>query len=150
MKVTRDVVYDLLPTYFAGEASEDTRALIEEFFARDPELGHKAKRFRTLMAERLCAGGAPIEADRAKIVFDRARPRIKLRVAAAVWALGSVFPLGMAVFMGMDGHFSLRHPGAVIGAVFGAMALFTWLMSLSPHPEARYAAFSGSDERTAK
>ena len=28
MKITRDVVYDLLPGYFAGEASADTRALM--------------------------------------------------------------------------------------------------------------------------
>ena len=31
MKVTRDVVTDLLPLYLAGDASEDTRALVEKF-----------------------------------------------------------------------------------------------------------------------
>ena len=37
MNVTREVIYDLLPAYFAGEASADTRALVEEFFATDAE-----------------------------------------------------------------------------------------------------------------
>jgi hypothetical protein len=37
MNVTRDVINDLWPVYAAGEASADTRALIEEFLARDPE-----------------------------------------------------------------------------------------------------------------
>ena len=46
MNVTREVIYDLLPAYFAGEASADTRALVEEFFATDPELGRMAARFR--------------------------------------------------------------------------------------------------------
>ena len=33
MKITRDVIYDLLPGYFAGEVSADTRALVDEFLA---------------------------------------------------------------------------------------------------------------------
>jgi hypothetical protein len=36
MKVTRDVVSDLWPLYAAGEASADTRSLVEEFLAGDP------------------------------------------------------------------------------------------------------------------
>jgi anti-sigma factor RsiW len=38
MKVTREVIVDLLPLYLAGEASVDSRALIEEFLKQDPEL----------------------------------------------------------------------------------------------------------------
>lgn len=38
MTITRDVVMDLLPLYVAGEASADTRALVEEFLRQDPEL----------------------------------------------------------------------------------------------------------------
>lgn len=36
MTVTRDVVIDLLPVYMAGEASADTRKLVEEFIKKDP------------------------------------------------------------------------------------------------------------------
>jgi anti-sigma factor RsiW len=36
MNVTKDVVIDLLPAYLSGEASADTRALIEEVAAREP------------------------------------------------------------------------------------------------------------------
>jgi len=35
MKVTRDVVSDLWPVYESGEASADTKALVEEFLAQD-------------------------------------------------------------------------------------------------------------------
>ncbi len=36
MNVTRDVITDLLPVYFSGEASDDTCALVEDFFRADP------------------------------------------------------------------------------------------------------------------
>ncbi len=38
MEITRNVILDLLPLYVAGEASEDTRRLIEERMGTDPEL----------------------------------------------------------------------------------------------------------------
>ena len=37
MKVTRDVVMDLWPLYLAGEASQDSRDLIDEFLKQDKE-----------------------------------------------------------------------------------------------------------------
>lgn len=37
MKITREIISDLWPVYTAGEASPDTRALIEEFLQQDPE-----------------------------------------------------------------------------------------------------------------
>lgn len=37
MKITRDVITDLLPVYLAGEASPDTRDLVETFLKGDPE-----------------------------------------------------------------------------------------------------------------
>ncbi|VAW33216.1 hypothetical protein MNBD_CHLOROFLEXI01-4909 [hydrothermal vent metagenome] len=38
MKISRDVILDLLPVYLANEASDDTRALVEQFLADDPAL----------------------------------------------------------------------------------------------------------------
>lgn len=43
MNVTRDVVRDLLPAYFGGEATEDTRRLVEEFFRSDPDFERQAR-----------------------------------------------------------------------------------------------------------
>jgi hypothetical protein len=37
MNATRDVITDLWPLYQAGEASADTRRLVEEFLEQDPE-----------------------------------------------------------------------------------------------------------------
>jgi hypothetical protein len=40
---SRDVVVDLWPLYVSGEASADTRALVEGFLARDPEFGERLR-----------------------------------------------------------------------------------------------------------
>lgn len=44
MEITRNVILDLLPLYQAGEASEDTRAVVEEYLQTHPELAAAAKR----------------------------------------------------------------------------------------------------------
>ena len=41
MKMTRDVVTDLWPLYLSGEASPDTRGLVEAFLRDDPEFARK-------------------------------------------------------------------------------------------------------------
>jgi hypothetical protein len=38
MQVTKDMVRDLLPVYLAGDASADTRAVVEAFLAQDADL----------------------------------------------------------------------------------------------------------------
>ena len=59
MNVTREVILDLLPVYLSGEASPDTRSLIEEYMKQDPEL---AQRIRLQWSDNLAqdrAIGAP-------------------------------------------------------------------------------------------
>ncbi len=42
MKITRDVILDLLPLYLADEVSAETRALVEKYLETDPELAEIA------------------------------------------------------------------------------------------------------------
>ena len=42
MKITRDVILDLLPLYLADEVSPDARALVEEYLESDKELAEIA------------------------------------------------------------------------------------------------------------
>jgi len=85
MKITRDVVYDLLPGYFAGEVSADTRALIDEFLTTDPEFSRMTARFKRLFDERgaVDAGDASTERDR----LERARSRAEFRQISAAFAI---------------------------------------------------------------
>ena len=43
MNITREVVTDLLPIYFSGEASSDTKSLVEEYFRDDPDFERMAR-----------------------------------------------------------------------------------------------------------
>jgi anti-sigma factor RsiW len=129
MKVTRDVIYDLLPQYFAGEVSADTRALIEEFFATDPEFGRMAERFRRLHADSLSDEVGEGVSDRERETFNRVKTRIRRRQAAVMWAIGALMAFGMAMLAMLDGQSGFRHPGVIIGTVFAAVAGVTWLSS---------------------
>lgn len=46
MNVTRDVITDLLPLYLDGEASDDTKILVEDFLKQDPELTRMLEKIR--------------------------------------------------------------------------------------------------------
>lgn len=43
MKVTGNVVTDLLPIYFSGDASKDTKALVEDYFRENPDFERMAR-----------------------------------------------------------------------------------------------------------
>lgn len=43
MKITKEIILDLVPVYLAGEASQATRALVEEYLAGDPELAQSVR-----------------------------------------------------------------------------------------------------------
>jgi len=120
MRITRDVVYDLLPGYFAGEVSADTRALIDEFLATDPEFARMTTRFRRLFDER-ASGSAVHSPERAH--FERARSRAEARQIFAAFTVAytgaALFPL---VLDFLQGH-SVRGVSVVLATAFGVIAL---------------------------
>jgi hypothetical protein len=46
MKVTQNVIHDLVPAYLSGEASADTVAIVEEFLRLDPDLARTVEALR--------------------------------------------------------------------------------------------------------
>jgi anti-sigma factor RsiW len=133
MKVTRDVVYDLLPGYFAGELSADSKAMVDEFFATDPEFARMAERFRKLFNER--RGDAVSPAGHERVVFERARSfrtaadrRFGIAVGCTLGALLALF-VGALVprFLPSPTPFGfMREPLAIAAVVFGAIAVTAW------------------------
>jgi hypothetical protein len=59
MRVTRDVVQDLIPVFLEGEASADTVRLVEEFLRHDPELALKVEQMRGSTLPEVPAGLHP-------------------------------------------------------------------------------------------
>ena len=102
MKVTRDVIYDLLPGYFSGDISPDTRALVDEYLQQDPEFRQMMERFRTMFREpRTVAPGAQTDRD----TFERARSlmhkRSELRGYVIAFGIAAAFVFFFA-FMRMQ------------------------------------------------
>jgi anti-sigma factor RsiW len=140
MNVTRDVIYDLLPAYFAGEVSADTRALVDEFFATDPDFKRMVERFGALLDLEREQPGAATDGDRQRETFNQIRARMKLRHAAIFWGLSALMALALT-FVAATGRHGLANPGAIIGLVFGAMAVATWLASNSRRPDYWHTEF---------
>jgi hypothetical protein len=68
MKITRDVVADLWPAYESGEASADTRVLVEDFLRQDPELGRILRDETGHGLDLAEAPAPPPDADKAAVV----------------------------------------------------------------------------------
>lgn len=100
MNVTRDVIYDLLPGYFSGDISPDTRALVDEFLQKDPEFSRMLERFRTVFREPRPAGPAMASLGD-KEAFERARTwlqkRSELRGYTIAFGLAAVFVVLIAL-----------------------------------------------------
>lgn len=120
MKITRDVVYDLLPGYFAGEVSADTRTLIDEFLATDPEFARMTTRFRRLFDERASGSGATSPEH---TQFERARSRAEARqilcAFTVAYTLAAIFPLALDMLRGVP----FRGVSLILAAVFGTIAV---------------------------
>ena len=77
MNVTRDVIYDLLPGYFSGDISPDTKTLVEEFLRQDPEFTRMMERFRVLFSEPRPQVSSPVPSG--TDTFERARTWLQKR-----------------------------------------------------------------------
>jgi hypothetical protein len=76
MNVTREVVTDLLPVYFSGEASGDTKVLVEDYFRQDPDFERMARTAAT-----------PLETLRAAAPIAASSQKEKRDLESVLWGL---------------------------------------------------------------
>jgi len=126
MNISREVVKDLIVVYLSGEASPDTRALVESYLKTDPELARDVEAARGGPLE-LPAIPAPTAE---KLALDATRQQIKNRTATlAVATLFTVLPLTFA-FSGNTVTFFLIRDAPVIGVAWWATAAVMWFWHL--------------------
>jgi hypothetical protein len=99
MNVTRNVVNDLLPVYFSGEASPDTCNLVEQYFRQDPAFETEARRAAEVLQDLNHMGTAPPDSRIEKTALNRAK-RL-LRRQAILLAFASTFTLN-AISLGFS------------------------------------------------
>ncbi len=123
VKVTRDVVKDLLTLYLAGEASTDTRALVDEYPKSDPELARDVEAAGTGSVA-LPATGPP---SGEKQALEETRRRLKNRTSTLVVAiLFTVLPLAFAFHDG-EVTFLLIRDEPTIGWAWWFTAAVMWV-----------------------
>jgi len=124
MTVTRDVILDLLPLYFAGEVSADTKALVDEFLRTDPDFARMSRRFDTLVKEHR----SPPEHDAGeRRAFERTRMLLRYRNQTIGMAVAySLLPFA---FLFRDGRIEwiMLRDKPTIATAFGFTALACWL-----------------------
>jgi anti-sigma factor RsiW len=106
MKITRNVILDLLPIYVANEASSDTRALVESYLASDPEAADLAKEFAKM--ETAVDVPVPLNKEDAMEAYREAK-RLMFRrtvIISALIAFGFLCVLGL-IFVVWLGAFRL-------------------------------------------
>jgi anti-sigma factor RsiW len=94
MKITKNVILDLLPLYLADELSADTRALVENYLETDSELANVAKKLAPM--EKPKDIPVPISQDDRLKAYRQARRRqiIFAIILAAVLSI-----LGISILM---------------------------------------------------
>jgi anti-sigma factor RsiW len=86
-EVTKDVILDLLPLYLAGEASEETAALVKKYLESDSELAEAAKEMAK--ADSLSKVPIPFNKETAMETYQEAKKWMTIRI------------LGIAAIVGM-------------------------------------------------
>jgi len=91
MKITREVVKDLLPAYFSGEASADTRSFVEGYFREDPAFEREARTAAQTLLVLAEIGTAPLDSATEKMALKSAKRVLRRQ---KLWlALASTFTL---------------------------------------------------------
>jgi hypothetical protein len=124
MKVTRDVILDLLPLYFAGQVSADTKALVDDFLRTDPGFARMSERFDALLKERGDMPSPPETAERRAL--ERTRTLLSHRNQTIGIAVG--YSLAPFLFWFRNGHVEFvlwQRP--VIAMTFGLVGLASWI-----------------------
>ena len=130
MIIEREVIVDLLPAYFSGEASAATRRLVEDFFRENPDF-EKSARSSAGPLESLKAAPPRLDPEKEKLALERARLVTETR-SSFFW-LAVIGTLMLFLFRIQNGKviwivWSRSASGfGGRGVLFIAMAVFFWL-----------------------
>ncbi len=125
LRVTREVITDLLPLHESGEASEDTRRLVRDFLERDPEFARLVARLK----QARLPGERPAPPPEAEVRSLR-RTRRLLKGQSSVMALAIFFTLAPFAFLFEGGRITwlLIRQSPVVGGTYLFTGLALWIV----------------------
>ena len=116
MTITRDVITDLLPAYLSGEASADTRALVEEFLADNADFARIVAASKKGRSDAILTSTPNVSPDVERDALARTRALVHRRTWTIALALFlTSLPLTFAFSDGRVTFFMLRdEPGSML------------------------------------
>ena len=128
MNITQEVVTDLLPVYFSGEASRDTKLLVEEYFHKNPDFERMARSAGTPLETLRAAPPVPAGSEKEKRDLESVRCGLDRRK----WLFGLSLFLTLSPLSFYFTHsqlFSLMGADGLWEAGFDwSMAAFFWFL----------------------
>ena len=133
MKVSKEVIKDLLPLYASGEASDDTCQLVQQYIEEDPEL---ARLLREMTAgERLLSQKPPVPDLANAEVRSFQKARLLVRYRNGILGAAIAYTLLPFTFVFSDGHVRWivisDMPGAAVSSIVVALVLWATYFFLS-------------------
>jgi anti-sigma factor RsiW len=95
MKITRDVIQDLLPLYISGEASADTLSLVREYLERDPELAEKVEKAQ---ANDLSEVPVPLSKETQMKAYQKSRIILYVTIVALALLMAAILGVILIAF----------------------------------------------------
>jgi len=100
MEISRNVILDLLPMYFANELSEDSRTLVEKHLEDDPQLAKLARKSEAMaLSEKI---PVPLTQNGELMAYRKAKRVIMWRTIAVAVAIAIFLLLVMTMFFYSD------------------------------------------------
>ncbi len=124
MKITEDVIMDLLPVYLANEASEDTMDLVETYFKDHPEFATRTKQMNMQLSALQESEPAP---NQEKEILMRVKKILRLRsilFGAALFC--TAMPLSMAWNSTEGATWIMLRDAPTLSITFGLGAIILW------------------------
>jgi len=139
MNITRDVITDLLPAYVAGEASADSRALVEEYLKRDPEFARLIEQSKEERIKEMLRSNHPsLPVNHEVETLSRLRAKLRWRLVLATATASSLVIAGALAFhyhLSVGWLKNVEGIAAMICAAGIVYTLYTYLRA--PRPQLR-------------
>ncbi|HVN49540.1 MAG TPA: hypothetical protein VMU30_12065, partial [Bacteroidota bacterium] len=124
MTISSNIITDLLPVYYSGECSRETKELIEEYFQAHPEFAQQAKlQFQNPFPERLAQ---PLKQSAEYQSLKRTKRLLRLRSTLMGFAIFfSLAPFSVSNVDGKTHWMMLESPTAA--CMYGAIGVACWI-----------------------
>jgi hypothetical protein len=137
--ITREVISDLLPLYFAGEVSKDTAQLVEAYFEQDPEFAGRARKLSESVPEKPAASGPDARSE--KRALEEARRFLRNRAIVLACALALLLAPLSFTFDGKGIRWWVLRDKPVAAVLLVAAGLACWGLHAIMGYRARRAGF---------